>query len=87
MSVQGAACLVYGFKTYLAGTVGWGCSEFIRFLNLFLEMCLIAKAVLIFPFIIYTSKQCFGPFVSDLGNWYKYPQFCTSNRWLEGGSG
>ena len=34
MSVQGVACR-YGFKTYLRVTVGWRCSQFIRFLNLF----------------------------------------------------
>ena len=34
MSVHGAACL-YRLKTYLTGTVGWGCSQFIWFLYLF----------------------------------------------------
>ena len=33
LSVGGAACL-YGFQTYLQGTVGWRCSLFIRFPNL-----------------------------------------------------
>ena len=32
--VWGAACL-YSFRTYLMGTVGQGCSQFIQFLNLF----------------------------------------------------
>ena len=34
LSVQGADGL-YRFKTYLMGTVGWVCSQFIHFLNIF----------------------------------------------------
>ena len=34
LSAWGAACL-YGFRIYLIGTVGQGCSQFIRFLDLF----------------------------------------------------
>ena len=37
MSVQGAACL-YRFITYLARTVGWGCSQFMWFLNQFRDV-------------------------------------------------
>ena len=25
----------------------------------------------------------FGPNVSDLGNWFKYPHSCTCKSWLE----
>ena len=34
LPVQCAACL-YVFKTYLRGTVGWGCGQFMQFFNLF----------------------------------------------------
>ena len=72
MSVQGAACL-YGFKSYLRGTVGWGCSQLIRFLNLFRNVSYNKSCL---DFAIYnTPKQCFGPFVSDIVDWYNYPLF------------
>ena len=51
-----------------------------------LGMCLLAKSVLTFA-IYNISKPCFGPFVSDIGNWFKYPYFCTCKTWLEGAGG
>ena len=51
-----------------------------------LGMCLLAKSVLTFA-IYNISKPCFGPFVSDIGNWFKYPHFCTCKTWLEGAGG
>ena len=51
------------------GTVGQGCSQFIRFLDLFRNV-FYSKAV----FILAIYKPCFVPFVSDIGNsyWFKY---------------
>ena len=62
----GAACL-YGFLTYLMETVGQGCSQFIRFLDLF-------RNVLYSKSCLYFSKNLFLPFVSIIGisNWFKY---------------
>ena len=72
LSIQGAAC-PYDSKTYLRGTVGWKCSYFIQFLNLYSKSCL--------DFCHYnTSKPCFCPFVSDIGYLNKYPHFCTCRR-------
>ena len=51
MSVQGAGCL-YSFKIYLTGTVGWGCSQFIWFLHLFMNVFHSKSCLDFFPFII-----------------------------------
>ena len=46
-------------------------------------MCLIAKVVLIFA-IYNTSNPYFGPFVSDISNWFKYHLFAHEELVREG---
>ena len=46
-------------------------------------MCLLAKSVLAFA-IYDISNPCFGPFVSDICNWFKYPHFCPCKIRLDG---